>query len=156
MIAWLIESPIPRPSDLVVVKGSRIDCVISAATPGPISATETSIACLLVRRASVMIDRSFVLAPSHSVVGSAGPARSKSAQPRHWQTGINLCFDLDLMLRCLRADEAYCGIVKRPNLGHGASEFAAVDELTEAIEVVASTLCLLHELGHTLVQHGRL
>jgi hypothetical protein len=60
------------------------------------------------------------------------------------------------LLHCLRACQAYCGVDQRRNLGQGSSEFAATDELAEAIEDVACTLCLLHDFGHTLVNQCRL
>src|SRR6516225_6608895 len=63
-IEWLIESPIPMPSGLVVTKGSKIVSITSSAIPGPESATEISTACLPLRRALTAIDLHSVFAPS--------------------------------------------------------------------------------------------
>jgi hypothetical protein len=42
MIDRHIESPIPRPSDFVVKKGSKIRCAMSGSNPMPVSSTVTS------------------------------------------------------------------------------------------------------------------
>src|SRR5262249_59113006 len=52
----------------------------------------------------------------------------------------------------LKVCEVYCALDQRLNLSETASEFAAADELAEAIEDVACTLCLLHDFSHTFGQ----
>src|SRR5215813_7704873 len=64
IIARLIESPMPMPSGLVVTNGSKAVSVTSTATPGPVSATEISTDCLLLRRALMTINRRSVFAAS--------------------------------------------------------------------------------------------
>ena len=41
MIDRQIESPMPRPSDLVVKKGSKMRCAMAGSSPGPVSSTVT-------------------------------------------------------------------------------------------------------------------
>jgi len=67
----------------------------------------------------MMIDRRSVLvassSPSHSVAGSAGPADLNRVSQDHWQTGLDLCFDVDLLLHCFRACEVMIRkVIARP------------------------------------------
>jgi hypothetical protein len=47
--------------------------------------------------------------------------------------------------------EAYRGVNDGLNLNQGSAEFAAADELPEAIKNVACTFRLLYDFGRTLV-----